>query len=138
MSRIPPRQVLGFIAIGVLGLISDVGTFNLAIWLGARPVYASLLGFVLGATVSFVGNKVLTFSDRQVANVARAYLTFFAINVVAVSVVQVVVWVGESMDLSLAALNFWRLVAIGVVTIGRFFAYRTWVFKLTPELRASG
>lgn len=127
-GTVSPREITSFIGVGILGLIADVGSFNVGLYFGMRPVVASLLGFVLGATVSFVGNRYLTFTDRHVPHVGRAYATFVGINVVAVGIVQIVVWLGEIAALDVLWLNVVRLVAIGIVTIGRFFSYRRWVF----------
>jgi putative flippase GtrA len=127
-SGVRSREIVGFVTVGLVGLIVDVGSFNLGIVLGLRPTMASLLGFVVGATVSFVGNRAFTFTDRHVEHVWRAYALFVGINVVAVSVVQLVVWVGEGWSVSILTLNIVRLLAIAVVTVGRFVAYRRWVF----------
>ena len=128
LMRIPLREVGGFIAVGILGLIADIGTFNLAVLLGVEPVAASLIGFVLGIAVSFIGNKILTFRHRAVARLGRALGIFVVINLVAVAFIQVVVWLGDAAGLDLIWLNVVRTAAIGLATIGRFFAYRRWVF----------
>lgn len=128
LDNIPRREIISFIAVGFVGLVTDVGTFNLGIYLGLRPLVASLLAFVLAATVSFVFNRMFTFTDRHVRHVGLAYTVFVGINVCAVLLVQLVVWAAEVWEVSLLTLNILRLFAIGVVTIGRFFAYRKWVF----------
>ena len=135
LMRIPLREVGGFIAVGVLGVIADIGTFNVAVLLGMEPLAASLLGFILGIAVSFLGNKVLTFRHRAVPRLGRALGTFIAINLVAVAFIQVVVWLGDAAHLDLIWLNVVRTAAIGLATIGRFFAYRRWVF-VEPALTA--
>lgn len=127
-GSVSTREVVSFIGVGILGLISDVGSFNVGLLLGLRPTTASLIGFALGATVSFLGNRYLTFTDRHVPHVGKAYVVFVAINVVAVGIVQVVVWLGEMAALDVFWLNVVRLAAIAVVTVGRFFSYRRWVF----------
>lgn len=128
LLRIPRRELLGFIAVGVIGLTVDVGTFNLAVLSGVDPVAASLMGFVLGVIVSFVGNKILTFRHRPVGHMGHAWITFIVINAVAVGLIQLAVRAGDSAGLTLAQLNVVRILAIGLATIGRFFAYRRWVF----------
>lgn len=131
LMRIPLQEVGGFLVVGVFGVIADIGTFNAASLLGVEPVLASLLGFLLGVVVSFVGNKVLTFRDRTVGHMGRAWGTFILINAVAVGAIQVVVWLGAAAGLSLLGLNVVRTAAIAAATVGRFFAYRRWVFVTT-------
>ncbi len=133
-SGIPWYEVRGFVAVGVLGLLADVGTFNAAVLAGADPLPASFLGFCLGVVVSFVGNKALTFRQRTTGHLGRAWLVFIAINVVAVGLIQCAVAIGVALDLALPTLNALRLTAIGLATIGRFFAYRRWVFVVASEV----
>ena len=142
LAGIPFREVWGFVTVGVLGLIADVGAFNVAVLAGVEPLAASLAGFVLGVIVSFVGNRLLTFRHRAIGHLGRAWLTFTIINVIAVGLIQVVVWAGVALDLTLVQLNVARLAAIGAATVGRFFAYRRWVFVAAagadPIASASG
>jgi putative flippase GtrA len=127
-TTVPWHEVRGFIAVGVVGLLVDVGVFNLAVLAGVTPLLASLIGFCLGVVVSFLGNKALTFRSRTTGHLGRAWLTFFLINAIAVALIQLAVAVGVAAELALPALNALRLTAIGLATVGRFFAYRRWVF----------
>lgn len=127
-TTVPWHEVRGFIAVGVVGLLVDVGVFNLAVLAGVTPLLASLIGFCLGVVVSFLGNKALTFRSRTTGHLGRAWLTFFLINAIAVGLIQLAVAIGVAAELALPALNALRLTAIGLATVGRFFAYRRWVF----------
>lgn len=132
MSRsslgVPWHEVGGFLVVGLFGVIADIGTFNLALLQGVDPVAASLLGFVLGVMVSFLGNHLLTFRHREVGHLGRAWGTFVLINAVAVGLIQAVVWLGATAGLAVLGLNAVRTTAIAAATVGRFFAYRRWVF----------
>ena len=132
LMRIPLREIWGFLVVGVFGIIADIGTFTVAVLAGVPPFTASLLGFILGVIVSFVGNRLLTFRHREVGHMGRAWGTFIAINLFAVGFIQLVVLLGDAAGLTLAELNVLRTAAIGIATIGRFFAYRRWVFVVPP------
>lgn len=125
---VPFREIWGFLLVGVLGVIADIGTFTALVMVGAHPLPASLAGFALGVVTSFLGNKAVTFRHRSAPHLGRAWGMFIAINAFAVAFISLAVWVGVLLDLELGVLNLVRTAAIGLATVVRFFAYRRWVF----------
>jgi putative flippase GtrA len=133
-AGVPPREVLLFILVGIGGLLTDVGVFNLGLFLGVEPVAASVVAFAFALVVSFVGNKQLTYADRTVPRLGWGFVVFLLINAAAVGLVSGVVWAADLAGVGVWGLNLWRLAATAVVTVGRFFAYRAWVFHARDPL----
>jgi putative flippase GtrA len=132
--RVPPREVVLFIAVGIAGLLTDVGVFNLGLLVGLEPVAASVVAFAFALVVSFVGNKHLTYADRVVPRLGWGFVVFLLINATAVGIVTGVVWAADLTGVGVWGLNAWRLAATAFVTVGRFFAYRAWVFHERDRL----
>ncbi|MCB0918071.1 MAG: GtrA family protein [Actinobacteria bacterium] len=134
------KEALKFGVVGILGLIVDVGVFNLVLYTPASPLYdkpisAKILSVILATIVAYAGNRLWTFRDRATLTVGKGYLIFFLLN-------------GVAMGIALACLGFTHyvlnltgpladniaanVVGLGLGTIFRFWSYRKWVF---PEVK---
>jgi putative flippase GtrA len=80
-------------------------------------------------TFAFVGNYKWTFAHREIRSLWHAYGAFAGINLLAVVFIEVVVVLSEiAWALDPLWLNLVKAAATAVATLGRFFAYRRWVF----------
>ncbi len=123
------KEVGGFLVVGVLAVVLDFAIFNLLLFAGLAVWAANAVALFVSMTFAFVGNYKWTFAHREIKSLAHAYSAFAGINVLAVLFIEVVV-VGVDIlwDPGALWLNIIKAAATAVATVGRFFAYRKWVF----------
>ncbi|GAA4905401.1 putative flippase GtrA [Stackebrandtia albiflava] len=144
-ERLPDlgREAARFAAVGSVAYLVDTGLFNLAHYAWhVHTVPAKLLSTVFAASLAFVGNRFWTWRDRERAALHREYLTYFAFNTVGLGLtlgvavgyqVAVARW-PEVLDNPLALNLVVNVLGVGLGTLFRFHAYRTWVFRrVRPE-----
>ncbi len=122
--------IVGAIAV----LIADVGTNLLHFQAGVGPLAANVIATVVATAVSWAGNRYWTFRHRQRTGVVREGLMFFLLN-------------GVGLGVQLACLGFTTyvlgrhdtlsynvalVIGIGLATLFRYWAYRTWVWRAQP------
>jgi putative flippase GtrA len=129
--RVPDR-FLRYAGVGVLSFVFDAGTLWLLYDVGHQNlVLATSAGFWLSFLVNFVANKYLTFSATT--NGGRQLRRFSV--VVAVSYVTNLGIVTGLVALGLPAVVS-KLIAVGLLTVVNFAAYRLWVFAADPADQA--
>lgn len=123
------KEVAGFLVVGLLAVVLDFALFNVLI-LAEWPVWAAnAMALFVSMTFAFVGNYKWTFAHREVKSLLHAYSAFAGINLAAVAFIEVavvgaeVLWQPDAMWL-----NAVKAVATALATVGRFFAYKKWVF----------
>ena len=123
------KEVGGFLVVGVLAVILDFALFN-ALLLAGWPVWsANAVALFVSMTFAFVGNYKWTFAHREIKSLWHAYSAFAGINVLAVVFIEAAVVSAEvGWDPGALWLNAVKAVATAVATVGRFFAYKKWVF----------
>ena len=123
------KEVGGFLVVGVLAVLLDFALFNLLLSIDWPVWSANAVALVVSMTFAFVGNYKWTFAHRQVRSLLHAYASFAAINLLAVVFIEAVVVAAEAgWDPGALWLNLVKAVATAIATIGRFFAYKKWVF----------
>ncbi len=136
--RILVKEIAAFGAIGALGLIIDLGLFNLFFSIGS--IKASAISTTAATVVTYFGNRYLSFSHRARSSLRREAGFFFAINLVAL-IFQLVITAIFAHPLGYQndklVMNVVKLFTIGVGTIFRFWAYKRFVF-LHPDRVAAG
>ena len=122
-------EVAGFLVVGLLAVVLDFALFNVLI-LAQWPVWAAnAVALFVSMSFAFVGNYKWTFAHREVKSLLHAYSAFAGINLAAVAFIEVAVvgaeilWQPDAMWL-----NAVKAVATALATVGRFFAYKKWVF----------
>ncbi len=126
----PLRKEVGpFVAVGVFAVAVDFALFNAMLWLGWPVWLANGLALIVSMSVAFVGNYKWTFAHREIKSLWHAYGTFTVINIAAVAFIEAVV-VGAELLWQPGGLwlNIIKAAATALATIGRFFAYKRWVF----------
>jgi putative flippase GtrA len=123
------KEVGGFVVVGVLAVIIDFALFNVLLVAGWPVWAANAVALFLSMTFAFVGNYKWTFAHREIRSLWHAYGAFAGINLLAVVFIEVVVVLSEiAWALDPLWLNLVKAAATAVATLGRFFAYRRWVF----------
>jgi putative flippase GtrA len=123
------REVGPFVAVGILAVAVDFALFNGLLWLGWAVWASNGVALLVSMTVAFVGNYKWTFAHREIKSLWHAYGTFTAINIAAVVFIEFAVVAAEIVwQPGGFLLNLVKAVATGLATIGRFFAYKRWVF----------
>jgi putative flippase GtrA len=112
-------------AVGILSLIVDAGTlWFLYDGVGTSLWLATTAGFWLSFAVNFLANKYVTFGAR--AHGARQlvrYAVLVGLNYLAnLGIVTALVAVGLPAVVA-------KVIAVAVLSIVNFFAYRQWVFR---------
>ena len=135
------REVLKFGAVGAIAFVVDVGLFNLLttdLWMGsgAPPLdghekFAKIISASTATVVAWVGNRYWSFRHRRQSSRGREFLIFVVMNVIAM--VIAVACLAVSHDLlgftsRLADNLSGNVIGIGLGTLFRFWAYRTFVF----------
>ncbi len=132
------REMAKFGAIGLIAFVIDLGGFNLLVGgsLGNKVTTAKLISGGVATVFAWLGNRYWTFRDRRNRPVLHELVLFFAVNAVAlaisagwVAVAHYVFHARGALSLNLAAFT-----GIGLGTLLRFWAYRTFVFANEPEV----
>ncbi|HRY11155.1 MAG TPA: GtrA family protein [Candidatus Nanopelagicales bacterium] len=128
-KRAHRKEVGGFLVVGVLAVVIDFSLFN-ALMLAAWPVWAAnAVALFVSMTFAFVGNYKWTFAHREIKSLFHAYSAFAGINLLTVVFIEAVVVAAEvAWQPNGLWLNIIKAVATAIATVGRFFAYRKWVF----------
>jgi putative flippase GtrA len=123
------KEVSGFLTVGVLAVLIDFAIFNALLWVHRQVWAANAVALVISMTFAFVGNYKWTFAHREVKSLVHAYAAFAGINLFAVAFIELVVVGAEILwSPDTIALNLIKACATALATVGRFFAYKKWVF----------
>jgi putative flippase GtrA len=135
-------EVGKFGSVGAVAYVVQLGATNL-LWgaAGMGPLSGQVVGTLCSIAVAFVGNRFWTFGDRARTGYGRETLLFLVMNGVGLAIqlacqgfsVHVL-----GLDGVLAQNVAGNVVGVGIGTLFRFFAYRTWVFPERPEAVAGG
>src|SRR3954452_17769986 len=143
------REMLKFGAVGAIAFVVDVGLFNLLttdLWVGSgggpldgHEKIAKVISASVATVVAWLGNRYWSFRHRRQSSRSREFLTFLFMNVV--GTVIAVLCLAVSHDVfgftsHLADNLSGNVIGIGLGTLFRFWAYRTFVF--TQFLDADG
>lgn len=130
--RILLKEVSAFGAVGIVGVVIQLGLFNLLHDIGALK--ANAVAMVVSTAFAYVGNRYLSFSHRARTGLRREAAWFFGINAVTFVIAELILGIaylfGEQHDRVVTTV--FNLVGIGVGTIIRFWAYKRFVF-LHPD-----
>lgn len=129
--------VAKFGVVGLVALVVDVGLFNLLRFggdgvLADKPLTAKVVSVTVATTVSYVLNRIWTFSDRQRSTgVAGEYVKFFVINGMAMLIALGTLWFTHyvlGLDSALADNISANGIGLVLGTLFRFWGYNRFVF----------
>ncbi|KGN36904.1 GtrA family protein [Knoellia subterranea] len=130
------REAIKFGVIGALAFVIDMGSFNLLrhTVLDTRPTTAVIVSASLATAFAWIGNRMWTFRHRRNRPAHHEAALFAGTNGVALLIqAGAVAFTNYVLGFdSLAADNIAKVVAIGLGTLFRFWAYRRFVFAGEP------
>ncbi|AXE26638.1 GtrA family protein [Streptomyces globosus] len=130
------REVAKFGAVGGLGVLVNLGVFNLLRHTtDLQVVRASVIATVVAITTNYLGFRYFTYRDRARTGSSREVPLFVAFSLIGLVIENGVLYAatyGFGWDGRLAS-NVFKFVGIGTATVFRFWSYRTWVFKALPQ-----
>ncbi|MET9887828.1 GtrA family protein [Streptomyces sp. NPDC006430] len=129
------REVAKFGAVGGLGVLVNLGVFNLIRHAtDLQVVRASVIATVVAIITNYIGFRYFTYRDRAHSRNARELPLFVAFSVIGLVIENGVLYTatyGFDWDGQLAT-NVFKFIGIGTATVFRFWSYRTWVFRALP------
>lgn len=140
------REVLKFGAVGAVAFVVDLGVFNLLRTglltdtgpLAHKPLTAKTISVAVATVVAWLGNRYWTFRHRRRSVPHREFLLFVLMNVVGLLIALACLASSHyllGLRSALADNISGNVVGLGLGTLFRFWAYRTFVFT---ELRGPG
>ncbi|MFJ7776051.1 GtrA family protein [Streptomyces yangpuensis] len=131
------REVAKFGAVGGLGVLVNLGVFNLIRHTtDLQVVRASVIATVVAIATNYLGFRYYAYRDRAQSGRTREmalFAGFSAIGLVIENGVLYTATYGFGWDGPLAS-NVFKFIGIGTATVFRFWSYRTWVFKALPPV----
>ncbi len=134
-----------FGVVGLVALVVDVGLFNLLLYASPgevfsdKPITAKAASVIVATTVSYLLNRIWTFSDRARTGVVREYVLFVVLNAVAMLITLGTLWFSHyalGLTSPLADNISANIVGLAMGTVFRFWSYRKWVFPEVDGLEA--
>ncbi|MFD9397067.1 GtrA family protein [Streptomyces sp. NPDC060000] len=133
------RELAKFGAVGGVGLLVNLGVFNLVRHLTDLPVVrASVIATVVSIVFNYVGFRYFTYRDRDKSGRTKEltlFLLFSTVGLVIENGLLFAATYGFGWDSPLQS-NVFKFVGIGIATLFRFWSYRTWVFRALPAKEA--
>ncbi|MGW6567334.1 GtrA family protein [Streptomyces sp. NPDC054975] len=133
------REFAKFGAVGGVGLLVDLGVFNLVRHVTELPVVrASIIATVVAIGFNYLGFRYFTYRDRDKSSRTKEltlFLLFSAAGLVIQNGILYAATYGFGWDTPLQS-NIFKFLGIGVATLFRFWSYRTWVFRTLPAREA--
>ncbi|WP_327283722.1 MULTISPECIES: GtrA family protein [unclassified Streptomyces] len=130
------REVAKFGAVGGVGVLVNLGVFNLIRHTtDLQVVRASVIATVVAIITNYIGFRYFTYRDRARSGNSRELLLFVAFSVIGLVIENGVLYTatyGFGWDGPVAS-NVFKFIGIATATVFRFWSYRTWVFKALPE-----
>ncbi|MFD8414922.1 MULTISPECIES: GtrA family protein [unclassified Streptomyces] len=133
------REIAKFGAVGGLGVLVNLGVFNLIRHTtDLQVVRASVLATVVAILTNYMGFRYFAYRDRAHSGSSRELPLFLAFSLIGLVIENGVLYTatyGFGWDGRLAT-NLFKFIGIGTATVFRFWSYRTWVFKALPAAHA--
>ncbi|MEU6626497.1 GtrA family protein [Streptomyces litmocidini] len=133
------REVAKFGAVGAVGVLVDLGVFNLVRHFSELPVVrASIVATVVAIVFNYLGFRYFTYRDRDKSSRTKELALFLLFSLVGLVIQNGLLYAatyGFGWDTPLQS-NFFKFFGIGVATLFRFWSYRTWVFRALPAKEA--
>ncbi|MFI6940184.1 GtrA family protein [Streptomyces sp. NPDC050418] len=133
------REIMKFGAVGGVGMLVNLGVFNLLRHTTEIPVVrASILATAVAICCNYVGFRYFTYRDRDKSSRTKEMTLFLLFSIVGLVIENGVLyaatyWFGWDSQLQS---NIFKFVGIGIATLFRFWSYRTWVFRSLPAREA--
>jgi putative flippase GtrA len=135
------RELSKFGTVGAVAFTIDLIIFNVLLQSGVETLVAKTISTVLATTVAFTGNRFWTWRHRAHAHMARQYTMFFVLNAIGLGIGLTCLAISHYglgqiwpvLQTPLADNISGQLVGTAMGTLFRFWSYRRFVFRATPE-----
>ena len=141
-------QFVRFGVVGLVGVVVDVGIFNLLRLtvlapelIHEGPVIAKVISTSIAIVTNWIGNRYWTFGSMRRSHVLREGLEFALVSVGGMGIALLCLWVSHYLlgfTSALADNIATNVVGLALGTAFRFTFYRTWVFRPELEAKAAG
>lgn len=141
-------QFVRFGVVGLVGVVVDVGIFNLLRLtvlapelIHEGPVIAKIISTSIAIITNWIGNRYWTFGSMRRSHVLREGLEFALVSVGGMGIALLCLWVSHYLlgfTSALADNIATNIVGLGLGTAFRFTFYRIWVFRPELEAKAAG
>ena len=138
--RAAAHELTKFGTVGVLALVVNAVATN-AMWKvdPGSKITGSVIGTVIAAGVSYLGNRYWTYKDRDSIGRHRELLLFAVVNGIGMLIESMPVAVFDyvlGMDGTLASNVAKYFVGVPLAMVFRLWSYRTWVFPKVDQAAA--
>ncbi len=138
-------ELMKFGSVGLVAYIVGVGGFNLLVHterapFASKPITGSVISGIVSIMVSYLGNRHWTWKNRSKRAAHREIALFFFINIIGL------IFSSLTLAFSRYVLGFnsvlsdnisANVIGVGIGTLFRFWAYRTWVFPTEASSKTS-
>ena len=141
-------QFVRFGVVGLVGVVVDVGIFNLLRLtvlapelIHEGPVIAKIISTSIAIVTNWIGNRYWTFGSMRRSHVLREGLEFALVSVGGMGIALLCLWVSHYLlgfTSALADNIATNVVGLALGTAFRFTFYRIWVFRPELEAKAAG
>ena len=135
------REIVGFSAVGLVGVACDITAFNVVIGVMHAPkVWGSLSGTAVGTVIGYLGNRFWVFRNRELRRSSTEILLYLLVSGGASAIIAACVAFNEYVlgYKSLIAANAAQFIfGQGIGSLFRFWAMHKWVFPESPEAEAA-
>jgi len=141
-------QFVRFGVVGLVGVVVDVGIFNLLRLtvlapelIHEGPVIAKIISTSIAIITNWIGNRYWTFGSMRRSHVLREGLEFALVSVGGMGIALLCLWVSHYLlgfTSALADNIATNVVGLALGTAFRFTFYRIWVFRPELEAKAAG
>ena len=128
-------EIARFLSVGGIAFVVDLGLFNLLRFgpgevLGHKPLTAKVISVVAATLVSWLGNRLWTFSQQRTERRTRELTVFAAINIVCAAIpLLTLAFSHYTLGLTTPlADNVATVIGIAIGTVLRYLGYKRWVF----------
>lgn len=131
-------QFTRFGVVGLIGLVIDLGVFNLlrATVLSPEnlhegPVIAKIISTSLAIVANWIGNRYWTFREHRGRQLWREFVEFLVVSLGGMAIGLACLWISHYLlgFTSILADNIsTNVIGLGLGTLFRFTFYRLWVF----------
>lgn len=135
-NRKEQERFFKFALVGAFGAVVDFVMLNLLVQLlGLSPLYANPFSFSAAVISNFTWNRLWSFPESRERAVLSQFGQFALINVVGLSINQLIMWLMLTYILPLTAIthpldyNLAKAIAIGIVLFWNFGINRVTTYK---------
>ncbi|WP_042387898.1 GtrA family protein [Streptacidiphilus melanogenes] len=128
------NEVAKFGIVGISGVVIQLISFGILLDF-MQTVRANIVATLIAIATNYVGYRYWVYRDADKKTRSREislFLVFSAIGLVIQNGVLYVLTYGLDFHTKLESLVC-SVIGIGVATVFRFWAYRTWVFRVVPQ-----